>query len=190
MSRPVLAENDDSRISSAYDSLGNAQYETLRIGTGRDATMGRLAFAYDGVGNPTATTYPGGRLIEQTFDLLGRTKKILDVDGLDYALVATYGYAGTGRVRQRTLGNGTQLNVVYDGLDGVANRPGDFGVGQVARTTHTWVDSGQVIDDRAYTWDRHGNKTSRFDHRTQVTHSYAYDQADRLGGVGVRNPWC
>ena len=193
MSRPVLAEDDDSRISSAYDSLGNAQVETLRIGTPDDATTGRLVFAYDGVGNPTATTYPGGRLIEQTFDLLGRTKKILDVDGLDYALVATYGYAGTGRVRQRTLGNGTQLNVVYDGLDGVANRPGDFGVGQVARTTHTWVDSGQVIDDRAYTWDRHGNKTSRFDHRTQITHSYAYDQADRLGGVGgvgVRNPSC
>ena len=73
---------------------------------------------------------------------------------------------GPGRVKQRDYKNGVRLTYAYDGVAGVPNPAGDFGVKQIIRTTHARIADGAVLDDRAYTWDRGGNKTSMTEHHS------------------------
>jgi RHS repeat-associated protein len=179
-SRLVYAQDDDSLVSRAYDSLSNLIRETLN---------GQItASVYDGVGNQMQCTYPGGRTINRAYDALERVQTVADGAG---PTVATYAYVGPARVERRTLGNGTRMDYVYDGLSGVPNPPGDFGVQRLIRTTHSVVGSSALIDDRRYTWDRTDNKTQRKDVRVngpRLTHDYAYDPVDRLIHTQVTGP--
>ena len=200
LSRLIRAEDDDSLVLRAYDSLSHVVSETLNAVPPTpdpndpntpvfDPNEHRVTTCvYDGVGNLLVCTYPGGRQIITTHDELERRKTI--VDGLT-GLIATYDYVGPGRVERREYGNGTRTEYTYDGLDGVPNPPGDFGVRQIVRTRHTRISDGLVIDDRTYTWDRMGNKTRRKDIRAGgpgYTHDYHYDAAYRLVRTIVTDP--
>ncbi len=174
MNRMIRAEDDDSVLLYTYDSLSRATSETVLGQT----TSG----VYDGVGNRMSCTYPGGRVITATYDALDRLKSVSDVDGV----IADYDYLGPGRVERREYRNGTRTEYEYDGV--VPNAPGDFGRRQLVRTLHTVVATGDVIDERTYTWDRMQNKTQRKDVRAggpQLIHDYAYDDAFRLIGTTV-----
>ena len=182
LSRIVTAADDDALVSRTYDSLSN----TLTDVQNGDA----LACAYDGASNPTGCVYPGGRTISRTFDALNRIASITDTTGAPLP-VADYRYFGPARVERRDLGNGTRSEYTYDGVDGVPNPAGDFGVARIVRTRHTHIGSGAVLDDRSYTWDRAGSKTQRKDIRAggpQFTHDYTYDAANRLVRTIVTAP--
>nr|MDJ0837691.1 RHS repeat-associated core domain-containing protein [Acidobacteriota bacterium] len=171
LSRLVAAEDDDSLVTRAYDSLSRVTREVLN---GRATNS-----VFDGVGNKIQCIYPSGRTITTTYDALERKKTISDENGM----IATYYYIGPERVERREYGNGTRSEWTYDGITGVPNPPGDFGVKRIIRTRHTRIADDSVLDDRVYTWDAMNNKTRRQDIRVggpQLTHDYHYDSVNRL----------
>ncbi len=203
LSRLVRAEDNDSVVARSFDSLSRVTRETLTIAKGApDQTIGTTESLYDGVGNMLSCTYPGQRVIECSFDVLERKQQATDTTGGGSDLIARYDYVGQGCVARRDYGNGTRVVDAYDGITGIPNPSGDFGVKQVIGTRHTMIgtvcavdadcpngntcdaSSGScVIDDRTYTWDRVYNKTQRNDVRVggpQRTHAYTYDSIYRL----------
>ena len=180
LSRLVHAEDNDSKILRHYDSMNNVTKEELWIDdpTAQEPT-GITTTLFDGVGNMTFCTYPGGRTVTCTFDELERKKIISDQNGQ----IAEYFYIGPSRFERRTYGNGTQTDYSYDGITDIENPENDFGVKRIIQTKHTKTDDGTILDDRTFTWDRMGNKTSRSDIRSggpQLTHTYSYDSVYRL----------
>ena len=176
LSRLIHAEDDDSLVRRSYDSLSHVIKETLRTGDNIPQTTLCL---YDGVGNMTQCTYPGGRQISCTFDALERKEIISDQDGE----IAKYFYIGPSRVERRTYGNNTQTDYTYDGITEIDNPDNDFGVKRIIQTKHTKTDDDTIIDDRTFTWDPMYNKTSHSDIRssgTELTHNYSYDSIYRL----------
>ena len=169
LSRIVRAEDNDAVVLMAYDSLGRVIADVQN-----GLTVGSV---FDPVGNMLACLYPGGRAVTNTFDELERLKTVGDADGV----IATYAYVGPGRVKQRDYKNGVRMTYAYDGITGVPNPAGDFGVKQITRTTHARIADAVVLDDRAYTWDRAGNKTSHSElHSGGAQRAYAYDSVSRL----------
>ena len=167
--RLVHAEDNGSLIKRIYDSLSQMVAEVQN-----DQVVSSV---FDGVGNRTQCTYPSTRVITEVYDSLERKTTIADSTGL----IATYSYAGPGRVAQRDYGNGTRAAYSYDGITGAANAAGDFGVRQITRTRHTRISDASTIDDRSYAWDRVGDKTEHHDLRLGgFTHSYTYDSNYRL----------
>ncbi len=179
LSRIVSGVDDDATIERRYDSLSRMTLETVN---GR-----ATARLFDGVGNELEVAYPGGRLVTSVYDALDRKSTVSDASGL----IAAYSYVGHDREARRDYGNGTRATWTYDGITGVPNPAGDFGVRQVIRVTHERIAAGAVIDDRTFAWDRVGNKTRRKDVRAggpQHTHDYSYDAADRLIHAAVTDP--
>lgn len=158
LSRMAHAEDDDSVVTRAYNSLSLVTAETLN---GQTTTS-----VYDGDGNILSCMYPGGRTITCTYDALDRKKVISDGAGT----IATYDYIGPSRVERRDYGNNTRTAYSYDG------------VRRIVGTTHTRDPNGTpiVFDDRTYTWDAMYNKTSRTDVLIDRTHEYTYDSIYRL----------
>ncbi len=97
--------------------------------------------------------------------------------------VASYAYVG-GRAARRDYLNGARLDLTYDGIDGVGNPSGDYGVRRVIGTLHRIPGTPDtILDERSYTWDGVYNKTQRKDKRTgpiQRTFDYTYDALSRL----------
>ena len=178
LSRVVRAIDDDSVVTRAYDSMSNTTEETL----GGDATTA----AYDGVMNLLTMTYPGGRTVDRAYDSLERVTTVTDTGGV--GLVATHDWVGPDRLLRVDLGNGVRTAFEYDGLLGVPNAPGDFGVRRVSRVRAERIVGGAVVDDRVYAWDRNQNKLSADDVRAggpEALHAYGYDAHDRLTATNV-----
>ena len=171
LSRLVSAEDDDSLVTQRYDSLSRV--------TGEIQNGQAVRSVYDGVGNESQRTYPGGRVISTTYDELERKRTISDASGM----IASYDYVGPGRVTRRDYGNGTRAEYRYDGISGTPNAAGDFGVKRITATTHSKIADSTILDDRTYTWDHMGNKTQHKDVRgggPLLTRDYGYDSVYRL----------
>jgi RHS repeat-associated protein len=161
LSRIVRAEDDDSSVTRSYDSLAHVTTEIQQSPSGSAQTVART---YDAEGNLLTCTYPGGRVVNVTYDELDRKATISAS-----AMSATYNYFGPKRVEERDYGNGTRAAFAYDG-----NR-------RVTNTVHT----GTVvpfIDSRAYAWDAANNKTAANDMLapTLDSRSFSYDSVGRL----------
>ena len=168
LSRMVRMEDDDSLLQRAYDSPSRVVSETLNGQT--------TAAIFDGVGNMLTCTYPSGRTVTRTFDELDRPENISDQAGS----IADYDYVGPDRVTRRDYANGSRMDMTYDGVTGVANPIGDFGVKRVVAIKHSRIGGGSIIDERTFTWDPMYNKTIRRDQVTGQSHAYGYDSAYRL----------
>ncbi|CAM2011047.1 RHS repeat-associated core domain-containing protein [Acanthopleuribacter pedis] len=168
LGRVIRAEDDDALVTFTYDSLSNRTSETLNGQT--------TQAEHDGEGNMVRCVYPGGRIIETDYDSLNRKATIRDSQGT----LADYHYFGPNRVERRDLGNGTRLDVGYNGIDGIANVPGDFGAKQIVRTTHARISDSSLLDDRAYRWDGRNNKRGQVDLVNGINQSYQYDSIYRL----------
>ncbi len=179
-------------VRRRYDSLSNVTREVQNQIPPFDVENDDVVLStYDGVGNETACTYPGGRKIETTYDELERKRAIADTTGGGNVPVADYDYIGPGRVERRDHGNGTRTDFTYDGITGTPNPPDDFGVKRLIRTRHSVIAGGATIDDRTYRWDRMYNKVQRKDVRAggpQLTHDYEYDAIYRLTQTTVTAP--
>jgi RHS repeat-associated protein len=192
LSRVGRTEDDDTVLVMKYDSLSRVTSETLTIAGGLSRTT---TCTYDGVGNELTCTYPGSIVIpalqiNTTYDELNRKKRISD----NVAPFAEYFYIGLDRVERRVYspnfsGGTVHTDYEYDGI--LPNPTNDFGVKQVVRSTAMHVLSGQVIDDRTYSYDPLYNKKQRKDIRTsgpQLTYDYEYDQIYRLQRTLVTDP--
>jgi len=175
--RVVSAQDNDSLVTFAYDSMSNVFQE---VQNGESVISN-----WDGWNNQLSCEYPGGRVVTTTYDELNRKDTIAAP-----TTIARYDYIGPDRVerrRQNAPPNDTAVEYTYDGI---SNDPGDFGVKRVKRTKHLKITGGAVLDERTYTWDRVYNKTQRKDVRAGgpgLTHDYEYDDADRLDFTDVRN---
>lgn len=127
LSRLVGAVDDDSTIKRTYNSRSDLTSETLNGKVTR--------WTHDGESNELTLTYPSGRTIMRTFDVLERLKAIRQGP----TLIAQYDYLGADRVERRTYGNGTVSDFAYD----TARR--------MTRTTHRRAST--PFDDRSYAWD-------------------------------------
>jgi YD repeat-containing protein len=178
LSRLVRAQNDGSTAEFQYDSLGNMA---------RQLTSGKTNTAtFDGVGNLLSCVYPGGRALQFTYDANDNRTEV-DEGGLNQFMHKLIGH----RFERRNSGNRTRTDYTYDGITGVPNPAGDFGVKQLVRTTHSLSGLGTIIDDRSYRWDARYSKTSRNDLRSAGPlnlHQYSYDAADRLIHTMVTQP--
>ena len=66
MSRFTSLEDNDSKVERSYDSLFQTMQETLNGQV--------IGYVMDANGTPSRVTYPGGRVIDLTYDLLNRQK--------------------------------------------------------------------------------------------------------------------
>jgi RHS repeat-associated protein len=176
LSRLVRAVDDDATVTLAFDSMDNVVTETSNgVAT---------SSSHDGLGNRTGLTYPGGREIQATYDALERLREVTDVAS-PTGLIGRYDYVGPSRVTRRTHGNGTVMDVVYDGITGVTNPAGDFGERQIVGIRHH-IPGGTVLLERASTWDRNGNRTTgttTSPGQPADARRYAFDAVDRLTHV-------
>ena len=166
LSRVARAENDDTVVTFAYDSVSNVSNETQQLlpaGPVRTVTS-----SYDGVGNRLACTYPSGQVVNTTYDPGNRPLHISTPSSL-LTYIASYSYPGC-TMMVRDYGNGASTTNVFDLL---------------GRQTLTQVDSlidMTNIDYRTYAWDAAGNQTAMNDLQTPALNSksFAYDSANRL----------
>jgi YD repeat-containing protein len=175
-SRLRSCSSDLSTCIFDYDSLGNC---TRNVSGG----FGALT-TYDSLGRRLTLTCPGGKSFSYGYDVLDQCTNILD-SGVS---LASFSYAGPGRVARVNYGNRTRTQITYDGFFGAPNVFGDFGQGEVSSVTHALPVQGafQKMASVDLKWDRNGNKFLRTDTiyapsvpRTNNL-SLTYDPADRL----------
>ncbi len=134
---------------------------------GGTALSGTTESDYDEEGNLLSCRYPGGRRVLRLYDELNRLQEIWS--GGPEPL-ATFSYLGLNLVERRDLNSSdVQTTVGFDLLrrvDDIEHKYLPFG--------------GTVIEHRSFAWDEVGNKTSRTDELSGVTHAYEYDDAYRL----------
>ncbi|SES05566.1 RHS repeat-associated core domain-containing protein [Propionibacterium cyclohexanicum] len=95
--------------SDVYDVFGELISQT----NGAGATVG---YAYDGDGNTTAVSYPGGvGTVTRGFTKLGQLATVTN-PGASSATVS-FGYDPDGDLTTTTAGNGTTVTQAYDGAD-------------------------------------------------------------------------
>lgn len=173
LSRLVRAEDDDSVVTREYDSLSQQTSETLNGQT----TLSQ----YDGVGNLIRCVYPGGRTIEALFDDLNRKSEVTDFTNPNSpSEIVRFDFVGPSRIARRDYGNGTRTDLSYNGITGIPDLVGDFGVRKIIKTRHSLVSSGEILAEHSYTWDRMGNKTSRQNLTEGIDQAFNYDSAYRL----------
>lgn len=105
-----------------------------------------LGYTRDALGNATTTAYPSGRLIDRSFDRLGRTRTISEGD----APLVQFDYLGPSVLRRTYFDPNTHSDYTYD----AARR--------MTGSAHVELDA-EVIDQRAYSYDEASNKRSEQD---------------------------
>ena len=155
LNRLILARDDDATVTRRYDSLSNR--------TSEEQNGQEIVSVYDGVGNVTDCTYPGGREITTEYDSLERKHRWLDADGL----IAESSFFGPGRIERKSFKNGTRCDYGFDAIR------------RITATTHSRDDGAEIFDDRSYAWDRMHNKTAH-NEVGGVQRDYGYDSAYRL----------
>jgi RHS repeat-associated protein len=156
LSRLKRAVDDDTQVTRRYDTLSRVIRE--RINGVKTDTV------YDGVGLLRSQVYPGLRNIVRQYDSINRLDDVRDSGAQD--AIASYTYEGPRRVKTRSMLNGTDLTIGYDGI---------------RRTTsllHT--STAGTVDHRAFGWDGANNKEIRLNYQTGVLHRYGYDSAYRM----------
>jgi RHS repeat-associated protein len=163
--------NDQSGSSSfIYDPLNHVTSDTRVIGTNSYGTT----YTYDPAGNILTETYPSGRIVTYTRDVLGRISSVTTKQnsGATAVNVATsVSYEPFGSVSGLTFGNSLGLTLTYDQdyqLTGIAASAG--------ATTIQSLTNG---------FDQSGNITSITDAVTSGrTQAVTYDDLNRLATAG------
>jgi RHS repeat-associated protein len=156
-------------VTRAYDSLGRVTRETQ----GELASYRTLSYAWREEAKRSQITYPSGLVINNTFDALDRIATI----NAGAAMVASYTYAGPGRVLERINGNGT----VSRYHDGAFNDAAHYdGARRRTKLEHVTA-GGTLLTGFEHEYDRVGNrKFERRLHDGSQGDNYVYDSLYRL----------
>lgn len=156
----------DARV---YNVLGQVALDTRVIGAHSYAT----AYAYDAAGHVLITTYPSGRIVTYSRDVLGRVLAIATKDnGMAPAVTvaSSAGYRPFGALSGLTFGNGTVLTRTYDQ---------DYQLTDIDA-----VHGGTVLQDLTYGYDAAGNITAITDHLVSArTQALTYDNLNRVASA-------
>lgn len=205
--RVTSAINNHSEVLRTYDSrslmlteLQNHDVDTSGTGPNGEPLFlssgdMTVTYEYSLAGNEIKCTYPSGRVLSKSYDILNRlseTHEDRDANPLDYEFVtAQYEYVGRGRVRSRDLNDGdVTSDYSYGGWisgDGMSAPPAaGSAFRQMTSVLHqNWTGSvWEELDEREFDWDEDGNKIA---HRNQTTgltaarsRTFGYDEANRL----------
>ena len=142
---------------------------------------------FDGAGNCLSMTYPGGRVVQYSYDVLDQVASVSSgAGGLPSTSLARYQYDGPGRMARILRANGSNTRIRWDGLQNPPNAPDDHGWLQVAGVSHTGFAGAVVIDQRRFTYDQKQNKTTR-EQVTEfvvgqgtLTNRWSYDPLNQL----------
>lgn len=169
-----LTDNNDpadftsaSTVTFAYDTLSRVVEETQN-GKAVDG-------AWSAQARRTALTYPNGRPVNFTYDLLERIQTIKD-NGAG-TNIAQYTYIGSQRVLQRQYQNGTQLTHLDNA--GIT----DTGYDGLRRTVmrRDVRNDNSLIVGFGHAYDREDNKSYEAKlHSTSNSELYNYDSAYRI----------
>ncbi len=156
--RMLTANNNNATISWTYDNAGRILSENMNGKT--------TSYSYNIPINKRVLTYPGGRSIEENYDV--RMRLSLIKEGANN--LVTYTHDADNRILNRTYSNGSTATYSYNNNDWV--------------TTISHNSSGSIIPNIAgfnYTYDFEGNiLTAQKSHRTTNSEKYTYDPASRL----------
>lgn len=160
----LCAMQDESGTTSyAYDARGNIVTKT----TIRDGITQTLAYAYNKADQLTQITYPDGRTVDYSRNILGQVTDVTTTAGGNtVSLAGNVGYEPFGPVKAMSYGNGINRTQDYD---------------QDYRLTA--ITSG--ILDRGYTHDAANNVTAitnNLDNSRSQT--FSYDNLNRLTDAG------
>jgi RHS repeat-associated protein len=183
LSRLIRAEDDDSLVirgsafTSGYNSLSRIIRETQEH-TNPPSAPQLIAAVYDGEGNQTRLTYPGGRVIVRTYDALDRPFVVRDDPPGPGATLAVHRYLGPYRLQQRDEPNGAAAELVrmtrlYDG---------DRRVSEIQHVRDP-AGAAVMLDHRVYSWDPNDNRLSAellTAPAPPVIKLYTYDAMNRL----------
>ena len=209
LSRLVDAQDDDSLVTFAYDSLGNRTSESLAIGPVPAHVTTSL---FDGVGNLTLCVYPSGRQLGYQYDAVDRVIQIndgvsphvmLERIGAPRPMQRESATVDTSMLKFEIRDPGCDDRTLDWSLDwsdariermsyangtqsdftydGVANAPGDFGVRKIVGIDHS-ITLGPPFDQRSFKWDSAGNRSSSdiLLGPPQLQTTYEYDSIYRL----------
>jgi YD repeat-containing protein len=159
-----------STIEYSYDHRGNTTIKRQRIGT--DPWL-QLAFTYDLADRRTQITYPSGRIVNYTFDTLGRVTQVrtkASASVTAWTNVATgMTYEAFGALTRANYGNGTRMIQSWGNDGRLANR-------------RLEVSSTSVrLSSLTYSYDANDNFSAITDTLDATkTRAYSYDAVDRL----------
>lgn len=153
----LRASNANATLAFTYDDINRMTSETLNGKT--------TGFAYNTQQRKRTIFYPGGRQIEEVFDVRNRLESIMDATILMDQLAA-YEYTPTGHISRRTFINNTFTELDYD-----ANR-------RLVSLSHN-LPNGQARYQYAH--DKVGNRLneSRPD-QPNASRQFIYDNLHRL----------
>jgi len=157
LGRLCTVTDQSSATQYGYDAYGNITTQ-IKTELGVTYTTGN---SYDAGNRVTSITYPDGRVLNYTRDVLGRIASVTTtVNGQPQTVVGNRGYRPDGLVTAETYGNNLNATRVYD---------------TKGQLRELYVGS---VDTRLFGYDLNGNLTS-----TQAlpqVGAYLYDALDRL----------
>ena len=181
----TLSKNNNASAGSSlsYDSMGrlanqndcvpgNCNYSASGINVGAD---------YDLAGNMTSLTYPDGRVVGQLYDGANRLSGVQYSQWGSTSVNTPYynvnSYAPPGQETRATMGNGVELNSVFNSRQALAWR---------IYSTPT-----KTLWSKHFLWDKNGsNLLLAVDNITGYGRQYTYDPLNRVTSavdVGVNN---
>ncbi len=171
-------EDSGTTVEYGYDHRGNVVTKRQRIDAGAWLTLG---FDYDLADRRTQITYPTGRIVNYSYDLLGRTTQVRTkaaASDPDWTLLADgMSYESFGALTQANYGDGLRMLQSWGNDGRLANR-------RLERTADS-----TALSALTYAYDNSDNITQIADTLdASKTRSFGYDPVERLtrmdGAVG------
>ncbi|MEP5568882.1 MAG: RHS repeat-associated core domain-containing protein [Halioglobus sp.] len=146
-----------------YDHRGNLIHQTLEA----DGNIFSIAYTYDLANKITAMTYPSGRIIQYSYNSIGRLSSIQNSDKEGVRTIASnLEYLPYGPLTDMNYGNGIQMKATFDK---------DYRVQSLEHANTL---------DRNYLYDNANNILSIEDRRNPLLHqAFAYDALNRIGAA-------
>ncbi|VFM96335.1 MAG: RHS repeat-associated core domain-containing protein [Candidatus Kentron sp. G] len=200
----ITLANPEVTYTYSYDNHNRLTAKTDTRQIGQESVSRSLQFTYDPVGNLTQKTDYQSEVTTLQYD---STNRLVALTNQGY-LQVTYHYDGAGRLLDRILSNGVKTRYAYDAdghlveltnttANGTVIHAQHFGhdnIGNITAITNqdgqtttygydslyrlVTVDAPDTGNDRAYTYDRAGNRLTRV--TSTDTLVYLHDAGNRL----------
>ena len=151
--------DESGTTTYTYDEFGNVLSDVRQIGTNTYTT----SYTYNGDGDIATITYPSGRVVTYTRNVLGQTTQVTSNNGTTKTVLSSVSYEPFGPISSLTYGN----SVTFDYQYGT-----DYSVSDI---------DASGISDKSYEYDPVGNITAISDGiDASLNQILAYDALRRV----------
>lgn len=164
-----------------HDPMGDVITSQYCLPSGGTCSFGSTPQAevqaqFDFQGNMTSLTYPDGRQINLSYDLLNRPINETYAAWQGATISTPYSYASnilyypSGELQSATYGNGIQMGATFDPDQNISSL--------------VYLGSGSALSSKIYTWDTNAtNLLSIQDLSAGRTQTFSYDQLNRIASA-------